>query len=47
MNNSSNHVQMQNRSGSKIETKSQLMALQASLAEKNATKGEGEDSDDW
>jgi hypothetical protein len=47
MNNSSNHVQMQNRSGSKIETKSQLMALQASLAEKNAAKGEGEDSDDW
>jgi hypothetical protein len=39
---------MQNRSGSKIETKSQLMALQASLAEKNAaTKGENEDNDDW
>lgn len=38
---------MQNRSGSKIETKSALMALQATLAEKSAAKGESEDNDDW
>ena len=37
---------MQNRSGSKIETKSTFMQLQATLAEK-ASKGESEDNDDW
>lgn len=37
---------MQNRSGSKIETKSALMQLHATLAEK-ASKGENEDNDDW
>lgn len=45
--NFSSNVSMQNRSGSKIETKSQLMALQATLAEKGSTKGESEDNDDW
>lgn len=38
---------MQNRSGSKIETRSTLMALQATLAEKASMKGESEDNDDW
>lgn len=38
---------MQNRSGSKIETKSALMQLQATLAEKASLKGESEDTDDW
>lgn len=42
----SSNVSMQNRSGSKIETRSTLMALQATLAEK-ALKGESEDNDDW
>lgn len=37
---------MQNRSGSKIETRSTLMALQASLAEKGASR-DNEDADDW
>lgn len=37
---------MQNRSGSKIETKSTMMALQATLVEK-AARGENEDNDDW
>lgn len=43
----SSNVSMQNRSGSKIETRSTLMALQATLAEKAASKGESEDNDDW
>lgn len=41
----SSNISMQNRSGSKIETKSALMQLQATLAEK--AKGESEDNDDW
>jgi hypothetical protein len=36
-----------NRSGSKIETRSTFMALQATLAEKASLKGESEDNDDW
>lgn len=36
-----------NRSGSKIETRSTLMALQATLAEKASLRGESEDNDDW
>lgn len=47
-----NSANVSNRSGSKIETKSQLMQLQATLAEKSAAaaaaavKGENDD-DDW
>lgn len=43
----SSNVSMQNRSGSKIETKSTMMALQATLAEKASLRGENEDNDDW
>lgn len=46
-NTNSSNVSMQNRSGSKIETKSALMQLQATLAEKASLKGESEDNDDW
>lgn len=42
----SSNVSMQNRSGSKIETKSTMMALHATLVEK-AARGENEDNDDW
>lgn len=38
---------MQNRSGSKIETRSTMMAVQATLAEKASLRGESEDNDDW
>jgi hypothetical protein len=42
----SSNVSM-NRSGSKIETRSALMQLQASLAEKNAKAENTDDNDDW
>jgi hypothetical protein len=35
-----------NRSGSKVETRSTFMQLQATLAEKSI-KAENEDNDDW
>lgn len=46
-NTNSSNVSMQNRSGSKIETKSTFMQLQATLSEKASIKGESEDNDDW